>query len=289
MNWPKPAQSTAGAISKNINMSDLNQVDKFYRSPEGEKMAAEELLPVIERYRSTANLKILEVGCGYGRNIAALSGIKNSEFFGCDISSADLAKAEDKARTLGRNNIKLILQADKNKLPFADDQFDLVVLWQVLEHVPTVSEKKSLLAEVSRVAKNGGLVLVETPNFFFPIDYHDTNLPLVNYFPAGIRAWLIKQVRKQNFPPSFYTNVLEIGKFLASADRVTAVKKSSLIFFEKKYSDIFKHLGGTRQGNKKFFFILYFPLYCLLKIFRIDGDLFTPSVRAVFLVEKKQI
>ncbi|MDD4902445.1 MAG: class I SAM-dependent methyltransferase [Patescibacteria group bacterium] len=268
-------------------MLDANKFDKFYRSPAGEKMAGEELLPVIGRYRSAGNLKILEVGCGYGRNIAALSGIKDSEYSGCDISAADLEQAKKRAEELGRNNIELFLQPDKNKLPFAANQFDLAVLWQVLEHVPTRAEKKSLLAEVSRVVKNNGLVLVETPNFFFPVDYHDTNLPLANYFPASWRAWLIRRIRKQNFPPSFYTDVLEIKKFLASAGDVIAVKKASKIFFEKSYSDIFKHLGGTRQGNKKAFFVLYFPLYCLLRALKIDGDLFTPSVRAVFRVEKK--
>lgn len=268
-------------------MPNLNKFDEFYRSPAGEEMAREELLPVIERYRSAADLKILEVGCGYGRNIEALSGIKGSEFFGCDISAEDLKVAQARVEELGRPNIKLSLQTDKNKLPYADSQFDLVVLWQVLEHVPTSAEKKSLLSEVSRVVKNNGLVLIETPNFFFPIDYHDTSLPFVHYLPAVFRQALIKKLRKRDFPPSFYTNAGQIKKFLRSFAGVSAVRKMSRIFFEKKYSDIFKHLSGTRQGNKKIFFILYFPVYFLLKLFRIDGDLFTPSVRAVFKIEKR--
>lgn len=268
-------------------MPDLNKFDDFYRSPEGEKMAREELLPVIERYQPAADLKILEVGCGYGRNLEALSGLKGSAFFGCDISAEDLAAAEKRAKELGRANIKLSLQPDKNKLPYEDGQFDLVVLWQVLEHVPSKEEKKSLLSEVSRVAKNNGLVLIETPNFFFPIDYHDTSLPLVHYLPAAWRAPLIKKTRQRNFPPSFYTNIYQINNFLSSFGQVAAVKKMSRIFFEKKYFDIFKHLGGTRQGSKRMFFVLYFPIYLLLNLFKIDVDLFAPSVRAVFKIEKK--
>lgn len=250
-------------------------------------MAREELLPVIERYCGSGALKILEVGCGYGRNLEALSGVNGSEFFGCDISAEDLAAADKRAKELGRPNIKLSLQPDKNKLPYADSQFDLVVLWQVLEHVPSCAEKKSLLSEVARVTKNNGLILTETPNFFFPLDYHDTNLPFVHYLPAVFRQLLIKKLRKRDFPPSFYTSVSQIKKFLSLDCGTAAVKKISLIFFEKKYSDIFKHLGGTRQGNKKIFFILYFPVYLLLKLLRIDGDLFTPSVRAVFKIEKR--
>jgi ubiquinone/menaquinone biosynthesis C-methylase UbiE len=268
-------------------MPDLNKFDDFYRSLEGEKMAREELLPVIERYLPAGGLKILEVGCGYGRNLEALSGIKGSEFFGCDISAEDLAAAEKRAKELGRKNIKLSLQPDKNKLPYEDGQFDLVVLWQVMEHVSTSAEKKSLLSEVSRVAKNNGLVLIETPNFFFPIDYHDTSLPFAHYLPAVWRQALIKKLRKRGFPPSFYTNICQIKKILSANTGVAAVKKMSLIFFEKSYLDIFKHLSGTRQGNKKMFFILYFPVYLLLKLLKVDGDLFTPSVRAVFRLEKK--
>jgi ubiquinone/menaquinone biosynthesis C-methylase UbiE len=274
-------------VLKNIKMFDANKLDNFYRSALGEKKASEELLPVISRYCQGDDLKILEVGCGYGRNIDTLSGIKGSEYSGCDISADDLTKAEERAKTTGRNNIKLFFQDDKNKLPFATDQFDLAVLWQVMEHVPTRAEKKSLLAEVSRVVKNNGLVLVETPNFFFPIDYHDTNLPLVHYFPSAWRQWLIKKIRKQNFPPSFYSNILEIKNFLASERDVSAVKKVSNIFFEKRYLDILKNLGGTRQGSKKVFFTLYFPIYLLLKMFKVDSDLFTPSVRAVFRINKK--
>ena len=280
--------AAAGADGEGILnlMTDLNQVDKFYRSQEGEKLAALELLPVIARYRSPGRLKILEVGCGYGRNIDALSGIPESDFFGCDISQEDLLKAQDRADLLHRDNIHLTLQTDANQLPYADNQFDLVVLWQVLEHVPTREEKRNLLAEVSRVTRSGGLVLVETPNHFFPIDYHDTNLPLVQYLPAAWRQLLIKKLRQQDFPPSFYTNVLEIKKFLAAGKNVNAIKKLSLIFFEKSYGEIFKHLGGTRQGNKKIFFWLYFPFYGLFKMLGIDPDLFTPSVRAVFQVVK---
>lgn len=268
-------------------MSDLNKFDNFYRSPEGEKMAREELLPVIERYCPAGDLKILEVGCGYGRNLEALSGIKGSDFFGCDISAEDLAAAEKRAKELWRPNIRLSLQPDKNKLPYADSEFDLVVLWQVLEHVPTQAEKKSLLSEVSRVTKNNGLVLIETPNFFFPIDYHDTSLPFVHYLPAIMRQALIKKLRKRDFPPSFYTSIYQIKRFLSSNASVAAVKKVSQVFFEKCYSDIFKHLSGTRQGNKKIFFNLYFPIYLFLKLLNVDGDLFTPSVRAVFRIEKK--
>jgi ubiquinone/menaquinone biosynthesis C-methylase UbiE len=268
-------------------MPNLNKLDDFYRSPAGEKMAREELLPVIERYCGSGTLKILEVGCGYGRNIEALSGIAGSEFFGCDISAEDLQAAEKRAEELGRVNIKLSLQSDKNKLPYPDSQFDLVVLWQVLEHVPSKQEKKSLLSEVARVVKNNGLVLVETPNFFFPLDYHDTSLPFVHYLPAAFRQLLIRKLRKRDFPPSFYASICQIKKFLSSFAGTMSVKKISRIFFEKNYSDIFKHLGGTRQGNKKIFFVLYFPVYLLLKLLRIDGDLFTPSVRAVFKIEKR--
>lgn len=268
-------------------MSQLNTIDARYKSKEGDTLAKEELLPVVKRYLKMKNPKILEVGCGYGRNLYALSQVEGSSVVGCDIASVELDKANAKMKQYGIQNVKTVLQTDEEELPFADNEFDCVVLWQVLEHVLMKIEKQSLLAEVARITKNGGIVIIETPNQLFPIDYHDNNLPLVHWLlPNSFRRALTRVVRGRDYPPSQYTSIYELKRMLKRASGIKKIEQLTRVYFEDKYSDIFRHLGGTRLGSKKIIFILYYPLYLLFRLFRIPGDTFTPSLRVVFKIHK---
>ncbi len=64
------------------------------------------------------------------------------------------------AATFGQPNIQF-LQAPCESLPFADGAFDLVVAFEVIEHV---EKWQVLLQEVRRVLRPSGVLLVSTPN-----------------------------------------------------------------------------------------------------------------------------
>jgi len=269
-------------------MKSINKINNIYKSEVGDKLAVEELLPLVKKYVKVENPKILEVGCGYGRNLFALSHLKNSEVVGCDISKNELKKAQIKMDKYGIKNVQLSLQTDNNKLPFVDNSFDLVVMWQVLEHVFSEEEKKNLINEVMRVLKKGGYVLIETPNWLFPFDYHDNNLPLVHWvFPDCWRQFITTRIRKEKFPPSQYTTICQIKKFISKSSYIKSFKQVTKIYFEESYLDIFRHLGGTRKGFKVLFFLLYAPMYYTLRIMGFSGDTLTPSIRVIFKVDKK--
>lgn len=267
-------------------MSHINDLNEWYHSKEGDQLAVEELLPVLARYVDAARPRVLEVGAGFGRNLLALSKIPGATVTGCDISAVELAQARVRVAEHGLANVRLVLQPSGRELPFADNSFEIVVLWQVLEHVFSKAEKQALLREVARVVASGGLVLVETPNNLFPFDYHDTGWPLVHWLlPKSWRQYLIHQIRKtEDYPPSHYTTYFGIKKMLRAAG-VFAVVPLTKIYFQQSYRDIFKQLG-TRRTAKKIFFTLYFPLYLLLRVLGLPGDLFSPSLRLVFRLEK---
>lgn len=269
-------------------MKGINELNQKYLSREGDRLAMEELLPVVTRYLQVKRPRILEIGCGYGRNLYALSFVKNSEVHGCDISPKQLAKARRKINGYKIKNVKIKHQPRPDKLPYRDNQFDLVVVWQVLEHIFSKHAKQALLNEVTRVVKPGGLVLVETPNFWFPFDYHDNNLPLVHWLlPDSLRHKINTKIRHEDFPPSQYTNIFELRKMLKRSPHSQSVKQLSRIYFEDNYLDIFRHLGGTRLKFKKLFFSLYAPEYLALRLMHLPGDLFTPSLRVVYKINKR--
>lgn len=98
---------------------------------------------------------VLEVGVGTGRNLpcfpedVALSGI--------ELSPAMLARAEERARCLGRTADLRV--GDAQLLPFADATFDTVMATLTLCSIP---DDVTAVAEMARVLRPGGrLVLLD--------------------------------------------------------------------------------------------------------------------------------
>ena len=86
-------------------------------------------------------------------------------------------------------------------LPFADACFDLVFSHEVLEHV---EDDRRCAAEMVRVARPGGRIVVFVPNRLYPFETHGVfwrgryrfgNVPLVNYLPDALRNRLAPHVR----------------------------------------------------------------------------------------------
>ena len=74
-------------------------------------------------------------------------------------------------------------------LPFADTTFDLAIAWDVVEHV---HDPNLLLAELARVLKPGGRVLLTVINRFAYRDPH-YHLPLLNWMPRRLAEAIIER------------------------------------------------------------------------------------------------
>lgn len=94
-----------------------------------------------------------------------------------------------------------ILLGVGEELPFADDSFDLILSNEVLEHV---ADDRACAAEMARVTRPGGRIVVFAPNRWYPVEqhgvywggeYHFGNIPLVNYLPDPLRDRLAPHVR----------------------------------------------------------------------------------------------
>jgi SAM-dependent methyltransferase len=93
------------------------------------------------------NAAILEIGCG----LAYLSGV-HPGWRGLEYSAAAVQRV--KARD---GDTTRIFEGDAQCLPFADESFDGVYSWAVLEHVP--NPHKAFL-EIDRVLRNRGSALI---------------------------------------------------------------------------------------------------------------------------------
>lgn len=96
---------------------------------------------------------ILDVGCGTG--VTGLSFSREGKVFGVDSS----ALAVDFAH---RRGLPRIAQSVGEGLPFKSGQFDLITSSDVLEHI---EDDEAVLAEMARVARPGGLLVIVVPAF----------------------------------------------------------------------------------------------------------------------------
>ncbi len=101
-------------------------------------------------------MKVLDVGCGTGVNAQAIAA-KGHRVWGVDVSPV----AIERFRARGYEGEVCNLNAG---LPFADSSFDLVFASEIIEHV---ADTERFLAEIFRVLRSGGRLVMSTPNSAF--------------------------------------------------------------------------------------------------------------------------
>lgn len=111
-----------------------------------------------------AGMRILDAGCGNGRHICEAFRLPGVDVAGVDLNYVDLCKAKGFLSLMAGEDTGswTITRADVTKLPFANARFDVVLCSEVLEHV---DDNRSAVAELVRVLKPGGDLVVTVPRF----------------------------------------------------------------------------------------------------------------------------
>lgn len=98
--------------------------------------------------------RILEVGSGMGTMVAELSQ-QGHQVTGTEVNPDYIAIAKEEF------GVELVPLTHETALPFPDASFDVVMSFDVFEHIP---DTRGHLAEVRRVLAPGGVYLIGTPN-----------------------------------------------------------------------------------------------------------------------------
>ena len=121
----------------------------------------------LERLGITATGKrVLDVGCGPGNLLVALSADMPAFLVGVDVDPHFLRIGRSEMETAGV--VPTLLRAALPRLPFADESFDLVTCFLVMPHVP---DDRAALTELARVLKPGGTLAISGHGFGFPLRY----------------------------------------------------------------------------------------------------------------------
>ncbi len=135
---------------------------------------------------------VLENGCGVGMYLKRLS--PEAAF------AVGLEIELPRAREAAAQEI-VVLNSAGEALPFTDENFNLVLSHEVLEHV---ADDRRCLEEIVRVLKPGGRLVLFVPNRGYPFEthgiywrgkYHFGNKFGVNYLPRRWRDKLAPHVR----------------------------------------------------------------------------------------------
>lgn len=150
-------------------------------------------LEMIRRW-SSLDGRILDNGTGLGTYLEACGRVNpDSLRIGLEVEFDRAVEALSRADG--------IILGVGERLPFADDTFDLILSNEVLEHV---ADDREGAAEMARVARPGGRIVIFAPNRWYPVEqhgiywrgeYHFGNKPLVNYLPDPLRDRLAPHVR----------------------------------------------------------------------------------------------
>lgn len=111
---------------------------------------------------------ILDIGCGSGRHTCEAYRLKGIVAVGADLNLEDLRQARQRLEfhdKLGEHGggCWCLSAADVRRLPFPNSCFQAVVCSEVMEHIP---DHDRALAELVRILKPGGHLVVSVPRYF---------------------------------------------------------------------------------------------------------------------------
>lgn len=145
---------------------------------------------LITPFISGESLMLVDFGCGNGAQTLTMAALV-PRVMGVDVDATFLTHFAASAQEQGladRATGHLIID---NRIPLADEQADVVTSFTVLEHVP---DEGTALAEMHRVLKPGGCLIISVPNRWWIFETHGCDLPLLPWNRVPLVSWWPKTI-----------------------------------------------------------------------------------------------
>ena len=162
--------------------------------------------------------RILDIGCGSGRHSGAVLRFRKVLAIAADVDFDRVIQAKNRLVDQGKMGASLGLWGtyvtDIRHLPFRDNDFDLVICAEVLEHLP---DHQAAVSEIIRVLKPGKDVVVSVPRYLpericwsLSENYHNANNGHIRIYKAkelktlfedaGTKAWALHWAHSLHTP-----------------------------------------------------------------------------------------
>jgi 2-polyprenyl-6-hydroxyphenyl methylase/3-demethylubiquinone-9 3-methyltransferase len=130
---------------------------------------------------ATENLSVADIGCGAGTQ-SMLWAVDGHRVRGLDISAPLVTLGQRRAAEQG---VAVELSVGSaTMLPYPDESFDVVLLPELLEHLP---QWQPCLDEAARVLRPGGVLYLSTTSVLCPLQ-QEFSLPLYSWYPRWLKT-----------------------------------------------------------------------------------------------------
>ncbi|MEO6883623.1 MAG: class I SAM-dependent methyltransferase [Bacteroidia bacterium] len=152
---PRPEEANLGDYYKsedyishsNSSKGFINSIYQFVR-----KYTLIKKLQLVERLNRGNKKNILDIGCGTGEFLNICKKAKWNTF--------GIEPGSD-ARKYASENYFLNVKEEAELKDFSNNQFEIITMWHVLEHVSKLNER---ILELKRLLKKDGTLLIAVPN-----------------------------------------------------------------------------------------------------------------------------
>ena len=149
------------------------------------------LIETLHSLSLAPNTRILDAGCGSGRNMVELAAF--GTVTGLELAPASIEAA--RARGVGE-----VVGGSLAEMPFEDASFDLAGCFDVLEHL---EDDLASLRELRRVVRPGGRMLVTVPAYPWLWSNHDV---VNHHFRRYTRRTLLAATAETGWSPETVTS-----------------------------------------------------------------------------------
>jgi ubiquinone/menaquinone biosynthesis C-methylase UbiE len=182
--------------------------------------AKKDFIDIILSKNIKKNSKILNIGCGTGDDLRIISKYGTLYLLDSDKKALDLIKEKSYKKIVG----------DACHLKFPSNFFDVIVIFDVLEHIV---DDRIAVKEMYRVLKEKGLLIFTVPAFQCLFSSHDVALEHKRRYNKKrlnvlFKEFKIKEIGYWNFSTFFPLAVLRILK-KGSKPKVDAMSMPKLL------------------------------------------------------------
>ena len=178
---------------------------------------------IIEKHINCSELQILDLGSGEGGTSTILA--ENNSVISFDLSFIRLKRQN------GKTSFPKI-NGDAINIPFKSNQFDLIILQDVIEHVPDVH---LFVKNLKNILKTTGIIYLSTPNKFslfnLIADPH-WGLPIVSVLKRDkIKKYFLKRFRGNEIDRKDIAELLslkDLKKYFSPEFEITLKTKYSV-------------------------------------------------------------
>ena len=204
---------------------------------------------------------IADIGTGYGWLAMAFAAYSPVRVIAIEMDAPRLAAGREIARILGLADRITWLPEGLGRISLADRSVDVAYCIEVLEHV---QRDPATVRDLERLARD--LLIVTTPNRWFPVIAHDTRLPLCHWLPMPLRRAYAKMFGRDNCEnDNLFWSAPQLDRHLTGWKPVAGfLHYRNLDDYVATYPFHLPYVGGGYQTNPGRAKLAYYRLAAML-------------------------